>query len=249
MQGWRKLEKIELLEIARPETRPKLNWKVRWKAKLFGKQKILEYLWNYYERESEHRLPFYIPYIYMRECFEYLRRYAKIPKNKICMIIIDDGDYRTEYFLNEFLESLNYLTIITNRREYFERLQETAFQEMGLLIDLVLPWEEKSLQGNLVWDFTESIQKSDCYPDGSICFVPHKKKWKVKDLLDSTKNVTAVSVKSIGYKEFDMVPEFAESLLVPWGVTFRKSRCEDLKQWCERKHLKLKLKAETLGKP
>ena len=155
------MEKIELLEIARPETRPKLTWKVRWKAKLFGKQKILEYLWNYYERESEHRLPFYIPYIYMKDCFEYLRRYAKIQKSKICMIIIDDGDYRTEYFLNEFLETLNYLTIITNRREYFERLQETAFQEMGLLIDLVLPWEEKKLQGNLVWDFTESIQKAD----------------------------------------------------------------------------------------
>ena len=46
-----------------------------------------------------------------------------------------------------------------------------------------------------------------------------------------------------------MEPELAESFLVPWGVVFRKSRCEDLKQWCKMKNLKLKLKAETLGKP
>ncbi len=240
------LEKRELLELARPETRPKLHGRLRWKAKLFGKQKVLEYLWNYYERESENRIPFYIPYIYMKECFEYLRRYAKIPKNKICMIIIDDGDYRTEYFLSEFLENLNYLTIITDRPEYFERLQETAFQELGLLIDLVLPWEEKNLQGNLVWDFTETIQKSDCYPRGSTCFVPHKKKWKVKDLLQSTTEVSAVSLKSMEYKGQEIVPELAECFLVPWGVTFRKVRCEDLKYWCKMKNLKLKLKAETL---
>jgi hypothetical protein len=40
MQGWRKLEKIELLEIARPETRPKINWKVRWKAKLWKAENL-----------------------------------------------------------------------------------------------------------------------------------------------------------------------------------------------------------------
>ena len=242
------VEKRELLEIARPETRPKIGVGVRWKAKLLGKQKIIEYIWDYYERESENRLPFYIPCIYMKECFEYLRRYAKIPQNKICMIMIDDGDYRTEYFLNEFLEILNYLTIITDRPEYFERMQETAFQETGLLIDLVRPWEEKNLQGNMVWDFTETIQKADCYPEDSICFVPYKKNWKIKDLLESSHTVTAVSLKSMEFKGYDIVPELAESFLVPWGVTFRRTRCEDLKQWCKMKNLKLKLKAETLEK-
>ncbi len=218
-------------------------------SKLFGNQKALEYIWNYYERESEHRVPFYLPYIYMKECLAYLRRYAKIPKKQIAMVLIDAGDYRIDYFLGEFLEEFNYLTIVTNRKEYFEGLQERAFQELGLLIDLVLPWEEKNLQGNMVWDFTEEIQKYDCYPTGSICFVPHKKEWKVKDLLECVSGITVISLKYIGTADESILPALAESLLVPWGVTFRKSRCEELKRWCKTKNLKLKLKAETLEKP
>lgn len=243
------MEKKELLKIARPETRPKLPGKIRWKAKFFGNQKVLDYIWNYYERESEYRVPFYLPYIYMKECLAYLRRYTKIPKKQMNIVLIDDGDYRTDYFLNEFLEEFNYLTIVTDRKEYFEGLQERAFQELGLLIDLMIPWEEKNLRGNIVWDFTEAIQKSDCYPDRSICFVPHKKEWKIKDLLQNGQEIIAVSLKCVEISNESISPALAESLLVPWGVTFRKSRCEDLNRWCKMKNLKLKLKAETLEKP
>lgn len=243
------MDKNTLLKMARPETRPKLPQRVQWLARFFGNQKAIEYIWNYYERESEHRFPFYLPYIYMKECFAYLRRYAKIPKKQISMVLIDDGDYRIDYFLSEFLKEFNYLTIVTNRKEYFEGLQERAFQEMGLLIDLVSTWEEKNLQGNIVWDFTEAIQKSDCYPKESICFVPHKKEWKRKDLLESVPGITVVSLQCMETADDCILPALAESLLVPWGVTFRKSRCEELKRWCKMKNLKLKLRAETLEKP
>ena len=243
------MEKKELLKLARPETRPKLPRKIRFMARIFGSQIVLEYIWDYYERESGNRIPFYLPYIYMRECMAYLRRYAKIPKKQICMVLIDDGDYKIDNFLSEFLEEFNYLTIITNRKEYFENLQERAFQELGLLIDLVLPWEEKNLQGNIVWDFTDTIQKDDCYPKGSICFLPHKKEWKVKDLLESVPNITTVSLKCIEAAGACITPTLAESLLIPWGMRFRKSRSEEVKRGCKMKNLKLKLKAETLEKP
>ena len=200
-------------------------------------------------KEPEDRVPFYLPYIYMKECFNYLRRYGKIPKRQINMVLIDDGDYKTDYFLGEFLEECNYLTIITNRVEYFESLQERAFQELGLLIDLLLPWEEKNLQGNLVWDFTEKIQKSDCYPEGSICFTPHKKGWKIKDLLESVKDITVISLNCVEMGMHCISPSQAETMLVPYGVCFRKGRCEKLKSLCKKKQMTLKLKAETLGKP
>ena len=94
------MEKKELLKLARPETRPKLARKIRFMARIFGSQKVLEYIWDYYERESESRIPFYLPYIYLKECMAYLRRYAKIPKKQICMVLIDDGDYKIDYFLS-----------------------------------------------------------------------------------------------------------------------------------------------------
>ena len=100
-----------------------------------------------------------------------------------------------------------------------------------------------------MWDFTDTIQKNDCYPKGSICFLPHKKEWKVKDLLESVPNITTVSLKCIEAAGACITPTLAESLLIPWGMRFRKSRCEEVKRWCKMKNLKLKLKAETLEKP
>ncbi len=242
-------DKKKLLQNARPETRPKIPRKIRWNERLFGKQKRYEYLWNYYKRESEGRVPFYVPYIYMEECFRYLRKYGQLSKGQIGMVLIDDGDYRIDYFLNCFLEDFNYLTIVTQRQEYFENLQERAFQELGLLVELVYPWEEKILSGNLVWDFTEHMQKADCYPKESICFVPHKKGWKIKDLLEEGKDLTAVSVEGIGTGSGIVSAAFAESLLVPVGVSFRKTRCEELRMWCKMRKWTVKLRAQTLEKP
>ena len=78
----------DILKHARPETKPELPRKIRLRAKFFGKQNALEYIWNYYERESEKRVPFYLPYIYMKEIFDSLRRYAQIPKKQIGMVLI-----------------------------------------------------------------------------------------------------------------------------------------------------------------
>lgn len=240
---------MELISSARPETRPEIPRKLRWKARIFGKYKIEEYMRDYYERESGERVPFYLPYIFMKENFDYIRRYGKIPRHQISMVLIDGNDARTDYFLMEFLEELNFLTIVTERKEYFENLQERAFQELGLLIELVRPWETKNLRGNLVWDFTEELQNADCYPEESICFMPHKKIWKVKEALRMCKDITAVSIKWAEISGECIFPWVAETLLVPAGFPFRQSRCEELQEWCEMKKWTVKLRAETLGKP
>lgn len=239
----------KLPELMREETLPEIPGKVRWKAKFFGKGQLLEYIRNYYEEESVRRVPFYLPYIYMKEIFRYLCRYAKIPKKQVSMVLIDDADARTDYFLYEFLEELNYLTIVTDRTKYYEGLQERAFQELGLLIDLVQPWEEKHLRGNLVWDFSDKLQKVDCYPEDCICFLPHKKEWKIKELLKECPTMTAVSLKEIEIGSLSLQPSMAECLLVPGGFPFRKSRCEELKSWCHRKRWLVKMSVRTLEKP
>lgn len=239
----------EILKSARSETIPELPKKLRWKARFFGKQMITDYLWNYYERESTDRIPFYLPYIYMKECFDYLRRYGKIPKKQINMVLIDDDDARIDYFLLNYLGELNYVTIVTDRMKYFEGLQERAFQELGLLIDLVHTWEGKQLHGNLVWDFSYKLQKADCYPEGSICFLPHKKEWKVKEVRESSRKITAVTLAAVGVSGEMLIPSFAESLLVPSNFPFRESRCVELRKWCDEQRWQLKMKVQKPENP
>ncbi len=237
--------KKTILENAREETFPELPRKLRFRAKFFGKKILESYLWDYYERESEKRIPFYLPYIYMKEQFAYLRRYGNIARHQISMVLIDGNDERTDYFLCEFLEELNYLTIVTERKEYFEGLQERAFQELGLLIDLVRTWEVKNLRGNLVWDFTKEMQPPDCYPKGSICFAPHKKDWKLQELLRNCPEVTVVSLKNVEIKNWCIPLNLAETLLVPERFPFRKSRCEELREWCKEQKWNIRLRAQN----
>ena len=239
----------EILKSARSETFPEIPRKLRWRAHIFGKQIITEYLWNYYERESKERIPFYLPYIYQKECFDFLRRYGKIPKKQINMILIDDGDFRTDYFLMNYLEMLNYVTIVTDRKEYFEGLQERAFQELGLLIDVIHSWEEKNLQGNLVWDFYYKLQNVNCYPEGSVCFLPHKKEWKIKELRAHNAKITTITLAAVKVREEMMCPAFAESILVPSEFPFRESRCQELRNWCIQQRWQLKMKVQKPEKP
>lgn len=236
----------EVLKYARPETKPIIPRKIRWKAKAFGNVHCMNYLWDYYKRESEDRVPFYLPSVFLKECMEYLCRYGKIPRREMDVILIDGGDFRIDEFLKEYLEDFHYVTIVTDRKEYFTGLQERAFSESGILIDLVHSWEEKRLQGNLVWDFSEKLQRQDCYPEGSICFLPCKKEWKQKEVLRAGHNLTVVSIKEVEAKGIKMLPSLAESLIVPKGISFRPSRCKKLREWCKIQKWTLRLKAQTL---
>ena len=218
--------------LAREETRLEIPVKVRFRARLFRKQQHWEYLSDYYMEQASKRTPLYLPCIYMKEEWNYLCRYAGIRKSQVSAVLIDANDARTDYFLYEFLESLNYLTIVTERREYFENFTERAFQELGLLIDLVCPWEAKKLLGNLVWDFSGKLQSADCYPQGSICFAPCKNRRKLKAVRENCPTVAAVGAPAVVIGPYELSASLAESLLVPDKFPFRKSRCEELRQWC-----------------
>ena len=225
----------KLPELVRPETIPEISKKIFWKSKIFGKKLVWDYIAAYYVEESESRVPFYLPYVYMKECYRYLCKVAGVSRKQVSMVLIDGGDSRTDYFLYEFLETLNYLTIITERPAYFEGLQERAFQELGLLIDLFLPWETKNIHGNLVWDFTEQLQNMDCYPSGSVGFIPHKKDCKPLNIISVT--IDGAEVQGMHYS-----PQLAETFLVPRDFPFRESRCEELKKWCRQRSWTLKMK-------
>lgn len=234
----------KLPKLAREETKPEIPAKLRLYARVFGKRHLAEYLSNYYAEQSEKRIPFYLPCIYMREEFNYLCRYAGIRKNQVSAVLIDANDARTDSFLYEFLEQLNYLTIVTQRREYFEGFAERAFQELGLLIEIVCPWEEKKLCGNLVWDFSEKMQYVEYYPEESICFLPCKTKREMEKFQVQCPTASAVGAPAVVIGMYELSASMAETLLVPAGFPFRKSRCEELRKWCGRNGWHIKITAE-----
>ena len=110
------------------------------------------------------------------------------------------------------------------------------------MVDFVHSWEEKQLTGNLVWDFSEMIQKSDCYPEGSVCFLPYKMEWKQNEIQSSVPNITIVKIQCVKANGMELSPGLAESMLVPSDITFRASRCEMLRKWCEKQKWRIKLK-------
>lgn len=233
-----------LPKLVREETIPEIPWNIRIKAGIFGKRQIIQYLWNYYQEESESRIPFYIPYLSMRRNVDLLRRYAEIPKKQLRPVLIDGGDQRIDYFLYEFMEEINFLTIITSRKEYFESLQERVFQESGLIMELILPWEAKHLTGNLVWDFSENLQSEDCYPYGSICFLPHKKRWKLREVLQERGDLTVAWISSVEIGGRNIPAELAESFLSNRSQPFRNSRCMELEKWCRSHGWEVKISIE-----
>lgn len=234
---------------SRAETIPEIPQKIKWKAKFFGKRCMEQYLEEYYRKEAERRNPYYLPYLYMKEHLDCLRRYAKIPGKDISMVLIDGNDGRTDYFLSRLIEEFNDLIIVTERKEYFEGLQERAFQELGLLVQLVRPWEEKTLRGNLLWDFTKELQKPDCYPKDCVCFLPHKKEWKIRELLRSCSMKAGVGLKEVEVRGTVLSPGLAETLLIPSGFPFRESRCEELRKWCQNGKWTVKMKVLKPEKP
>lgn len=238
-----------LPEITRKETLPEIPKRILFQSRIFGKNQLCKYIDAYYQEESAERIPFYLPYIYMKEIYRCLCRYGGLYKKQVELVLIDDEDARTDYILYEFLEQVNYLTIISRRKAYFEGLQERAFQELGLLIDLVQPWEEMHLKGNLVWDLTSELQRADSYPENAICFVPHKKKWKQNEILKTSPKVTTIFIKELTNGQRVLSPAMAESVLVPQEFPFRKTRCDDLRKWCRSKHWMIKMQAQSLEKP
>lgn len=228
---------------ARTETIPEIPKKIKWRAKLFGEHHKREYLEAYYRKASEKREIYYLPYLNLKENFDYLRRYAGIPRKEISMVLIDGNDGRIDYFISRFLEELNDLTIITGRKHYFEGFADRAFQELGLLIELIQPWEEKKLWGNLVWDFTKEVQKQDCYPKDAVCFAPHKKEGRFAELLRECPVSAAVTLVEVTAGGIAISPELAETLLVPKYFPFRESRCEELGKWCREQKWSIKMKA------
>lgn len=84
----------------------------------------------------------------------------KIEYKNLRLVIIDPEDYKMEYLLELFLKDLNYLTIITNRGEYFSEIREIIYDKVGLVLDIIKNPTKEQIGGNIIIDANENLNKN-----------------------------------------------------------------------------------------
>lgn len=91
-------------------------------------------------------------YILFPQIFAEIIKKYKITCKYLKLIIIDSGDELVEYLLAILIPYMNYLTIVTDRSEYFTPLIDWVYEEEGLTIELIKPPLKEEIQGQLIID-------------------------------------------------------------------------------------------------
>jgi hypothetical protein len=93
-----------------------------------------------------------LKYMMFPRFFEKVIRTYGIGRKNMRLVIRDSGDDRTEYILKLLLPDLNYLTIVTERPDYFEIISEDIYENTGLMMEIVEAPVNNPLMGNVVVD-------------------------------------------------------------------------------------------------
>lgn len=99
-----------------------------------------------------------IKFLYLRQLVGVARDKLHIKEKDMKLVIIDSGDKRVEHVLELFVNNLNYLTIITNREEYFTGFRDMIYDTTGLVVEFEELPLKNHIDGNIIIDLD-----SDCY--------------------------------------------------------------------------------------
>lgn len=104
----------------------------------------------------------------MELIFMQLLRERKIPKKEMKLVCMDRPDLDILGLLEKWKTDLNFLTIVTDRPEYYGEFADRMFEETGLLVSFFTRPLSRQLYGNLVLDFGRSGEKEYLfYPKGA----------------------------------------------------------------------------------
>ena len=120
---------------------------------------------NHERAERERSL---IKFLYLRQLVAIAREKLHIEEKDMKLVIIDSHDKRIEHVIEQFVCNLNYLTIITNREEYFDGFRDMIYDTTGLVVEFEeLPLKDH-IEGNIIIDLDRECYKSyNFFPYGS----------------------------------------------------------------------------------
>lgn len=106
----------------------------------------------------------------MELIFMQLLRERKIPKKEMRLVCMDRPELDILGLLEKWKADLNFLTIVTDRPEYYTEFADRLFEETGLLVSFFGRPLSQKLDGNLVLDFGRSGEKDYLYypPEASV---------------------------------------------------------------------------------
>lgn len=89
-------------------------------------------------------------YLFFQQGMELFMKKYGISKREAKVVIIDSGDKKIEMILEPILQYANYLTIMTERKDYFEKAVNIIYEEIGLMIDVVSSKDKGKITGNFI---------------------------------------------------------------------------------------------------
>lgn len=97
--------------------------------------------------------------------------------------LLDEDDI--EIALEQISKDLNFLTILTERPEYFSDYIDTMYEETGLAVSLYQKSNEKKYTGNVILDFEQTGRLKNNLTVQEALYIPvYKKSWETAENLD-----------------------------------------------------------------
>lgn len=177
----------------------------------------------YYWREKKKRAliractsePFQQEVTFLNRDFELLMKYIAFTKilkkiescfsidwKLVKWVLMDSEDDKILFILDLILSEVNYLTIITKRKDYFEEKIEQIYEEYGLWITIEsFPLKEQS-EGNFIIDLSEEGYRSyTFFKSNAIVISMIHNKEKMIYLEKRRKDLVVITNMKIGIKE------------------------------------------------
>ncbi|WP_310601724.1 hypothetical protein [Anaerosporobacter sp.] len=109
-----------------------------------------------------------IKFLYIQHLVRSTRKELRIREKDMKLVVIDSCDKRIESVLEMFISNLNYLTIITNREEYFSSFRDMIYDTTGLVVELESLPLQSNIDGNIIIDLdSESYKNYKYFPYGA----------------------------------------------------------------------------------
>ncbi|WP_455717920.1 hypothetical protein [Anaerosporobacter sp.] len=109
-----------------------------------------------------------IKLLYLEQLVYIGRDRLHINEKDMKLVVIDSMDKRIEHVLEQFINNLNYLTIITNREEYITGFRDMIYDTAGLVVECEELPLKSHIEGNIIIDLdSESYKNYNFFPYGA----------------------------------------------------------------------------------
>jgi CBS domain-containing protein len=145
------------------------------------------------DNERSERERTLIKFLYLARLVNIVRDRLHIEEKDMKLVVIDSKDKRIEHVLEQFISNLNYLTIITNREEYFTGFRDMIYDTTGLVVECEELPLKSHIEGNIIIDLdSESYKNYNFFPYGACVIDVNSSSKKRQYLQERRKDLTII---------------------------------------------------------